>query len=189
MNNNLFNHGFERLFIPSYGFAPLEDHSDDEAIHDIGFIPEALPCATVQEADRLIQEQIQALTRNVVGVVWHCTATHLSATNEAILRYWTNNKGWRNPGYHISINCIGHMHLFLDFNGISNGVGGMNSRIINIATIGGLTVDDRTEEQKYTQWALFEAFQKYAPHLWHDGHRSFANKACPRYVVKEFFGI
>ena len=131
------------------------------------------------------------IRRKVNKVVFHCTATSQRATVSAIMKYWRETLKWRSPGYHIIVKADGSWTYLLDFNKISNGVKGMNSRIINISYIGGIDAngkakDNRTKAQRQTLYTIYRAFKKKMPQLTYHGHNEFSNKACPSFDVGEW---
>jgi N-acetylmuramoyl-L-alanine amidase len=128
------------------------------------------------------------MKRRIQFIAIHCTASQQSAKPEAILRYWRNHLGWKNPGYHLLIDAAGKVHRLLDFNLIANGVKGFNQTSVHISYIGGIDrngkgFDNRTEAQKK---AIIDCINEVI--AWSDnkkliiqGHRDFPhqNKACP----------
>jgi N-acetylmuramoyl-L-alanine amidase len=131
--------------------------------------------------------------RAIKFIAVHCTASQPNATPEAILRYWRNHLGWKNPGYHLLIDVKGVVHRLLPFDQVSNGVRGFNNHTINISYIGGITkegrpIDNRTAAQKK---ALLECINEAIEwsenkNLIIQGHRDFPNqnKACPCFDAK-----
>lgn len=131
--------------------------------------------------------------RAIKFIAIHCTASQPNATPEAILRYWRNHLGWKNPGYHLLIDVKGVVHRLLPFDQVSNGVRGFNNHTINISYIGGITkegrpIDNRTAAQKK---ALLECINEAIEwsenkNLIIQGHRDFPNqnKACPCFDAK-----
>jgi N-acetylmuramoyl-L-alanine amidase len=131
--------------------------------------------------------------RAIKFIAIHCTASQSNATPEAILRYWRNHLGWKNPGYHLLIDVKGVVHRLLPFDQVSNGVRGFNNHTINISYIGGITkegrpIDNRTAAQKK---ALLECINEAIEwsenkNLIIQGHRDFPNqnKACPCFDAK-----
>lgn len=133
----------------------------------------------------------------------HCTGASQRQTVDSILRYWTEKLGWKSPGYHRIIEPDGTIHNLLDFDLVSNGVQGFNSKSINICYIGGQHGDDRTEEQKASLLGCIYAAIEYindmkgltesqkikAPKnaIIIQGHRDFpnVNKACPNFDAKK----
>ena len=126
--------------------------------------------------------------RRISNIVVHCSATPLNTTIESIRRYWMNNLGWRNVGYHIIIKADGTWERLADDSQVTNGVAGHNSNSIHICTIGGRTRDDRTEAQKQALLVLLREYRNKYPNARILGHRDFPRvaKACPQYDVEEW---
>jgi N-acetylmuramoyl-L-alanine amidase len=126
--------------------------------------------------------------RRISNIVVHCSATPLNTTIESIRRYWRNNLGWRNVGYHIIIKADGTWERLADDSQVTNGVAGHNSNSIHICTIGGRTRDDRTEAQKQALLVLLREYRNKYPNARILGHRDFPRvaKACPQYDVEEW---
>lgn len=178
------------VFNDPINYNPYEDNSDPEEECILEDIEESVPTSPIPEE---IEEYFKklSLSRAVEMVIWHCSATRTNATVAALMNYWRNILNWINPGYHAAIKYNGDWTLLLDFNLISNGVKGLNSKIINICWIGGIdengrAVDNRSAEQLQTMKHFYFAFKKYFPHLIHEGHRKFSNKACPCFDVPEW---
>lgn len=164
--------------------------SDPEEKFEVEDIDEKEPISpSIKELINLISSS--NITRNIEKLVFHCTATSQKATVSAIVNYWKNNLGWRNPGYHIIVRPDGTWTQLLDFNGISNGVGGMNSKIINISYIGGVdrngrALDNRTKKQKEVFETIYRMFKEKIPKLTFHGHNEFSQKTCPSFNVKKW---
>ena len=130
-------------------------------------------------------------TRKIRKIIWHCTASHQTATTKQIIDFHLKSKGWSRPGYHIIINPQGEWTYAVDFNLPSNGVAGHNYDSINISYIGGIdknvkSFDNRTPEQRLTQELIYKAFKDKLPAATHHGHYEFSNKACPSYKVDQW---
>lgn len=129
--------------------------------------------------------------RQVNYIVNHCTGTQINATVSGIIRYWQDELGWKNPGYHILIDKNGHQFQLLDFDKIANGVKEFNHNSIHISYIGGLDeyglpTDTRTEAQKASILnAIYKAID-YAGYVDILGHCDFPNvtKTCPNFDAK-----
>lgn len=129
--------------------------------------------------------------RVIKYIALHCTATQPTATVASIQRYWREEKGWKNPGYHILIAADGKAHDLLPVSEISNGVAGYNSVTINICYIGGVDkqgkpADTRTPAQLVAMQNVVEALHSMFPKAVIQGHRDFpgVKKACPSFDVK-----
>jgi|APLak6261664640_1056046.scaffolds.fasta_scaffold00082_34 N-acetylmuramoyl-L-alanine amidase len=132
--------------------------------------------------------------RNIKYIAIHCTDTLPSATVEAILKYWREKRGWKNPGYHYIIKANGDVVKLLDENKVSNGVLGFNENCINVCYIGGKTKDGkggdtRTRAQENAMFdKIVELTERY-PNAEVKGHGEFPNqggKTCPNFNVKEW---
>lgn len=167
-----------------------ESTSDPEEKFEVEDIEESEPVSpSIKELINLIVSA--DITRNVEKLVFHCTATSQKATVSAIVNYWKNNLGWKNPGYHIIVRPDGTWTQLLDFNKISNGVRGINSKIINISYIGGVdrngkASDNRTKKQKEVYETIYRTFKEKMPNLTFHGHNEFSSKACPSFNVKKW---
>ena len=132
--------------------------------------------------------------RKIDHIVVHCTATHQNATAEGILRYWREELGWTNPGYHYLILPDGSIHQYIDQKEIANGVRGYNAHGLHISYVGGIDkngnpVDNRTDEQRLSMFNLLIKLTMQHPEAELKGHRDFlgVNKACPCFDVAEWF--
>lgn len=121
----------------------------------------------------------------------HCTATNQNASLAAIMRYWRENLGWKNPGYHYIIDKTGAVTQLLDIQNVANGVAGFNSVSIHISYIGGIEkngdpIDNRTVHQKYQIRKLLVELKKKFPDAIIQGHRDFPKvyKDCPCFDAK-----
>lgn len=131
------------------------------------------------------------MKREIKYIVVHCTATPPEAKVESILRYWREQKGWKNPGYHYMIKRNGEIVQLLSEDLVANGVKNYNQPSVHISYIGGvdknnLPLDNRTDEQKLALYKkLMELHKKY-PAATILGHRDFpgVTKACPSFDVK-----
>jgi N-acetylmuramoyl-L-alanine amidase len=149
--------------------------------------PETCP---ISEDENELRQYIRTFnfTRRITHLVVHTTATQQSATIAAILNYWKNTKGWRNPGYHVILPKDG-FSVIQDFNLLSNGAKGFNANGIHISYIGGVDsngrpLDNRTESQKRLIQVFIEEMVRRFPNLKVIGHNEVANKACPCFQVK-----
>jgi N-acetylmuramoyl-L-alanine amidase len=133
--------------------------------------------------------------RNIDYIVIHCTGASQKQTVQSILNYWKNEKKWKSVGYHRLISADGTVHNLADFDKVTNGVAGFNSKSIHICYIGGKDNDERTEAQKASilnciKEALeYEGITKKIKIL---GHRDFPNvkKACPQFnAIDEYSWI
>jgi len=134
--------------------------------------------------------------REVKYIAIHCTATRQNTKIESIERYWREQLGWSNPGYHFIIEKDGNVVQLQDVEKVANGVRGYNANSIHISYIGGidskgLPKDTRTEEQKDAMYLLVHSLRAVYPDAQIKGHREFPNiaKACPSFDVQEIRDI
>lgn len=166
-----------------------EDFSDPEEEIIVDDVDESQPvCSNVIELINLINKA--NITRKVTKLVFHCTASHQTATVEGIVRYW-KSKGWTNPGYHIIVRPDGSWTQLQDFNRMTNGVAGINMTSLHISYIGGIdkggkAFDNRTDGQNDIFEAVYQTFKNKMPNLTFHGHYEFSNKACPSYNVENW---
>ena len=162
----------------------FDDPEDEMVIEDIEELKPT--CHNIVELINLINSE--NINRKIEKIIYHCTATQQNATVEGILKYWRENLGWKNPGYHLIVKPDGSWTYLHDFNKISNGVRGYNSTSINISYIGGVdengkAIDNRTEQQEYIFENLYFLFKDKLPDVTFHGHNEFSNKRCPSYDV------
>ena len=133
-------------------------------------------------------------TRDIKYLFLHTTGTSMDATPDAMRKYWKNKLGWKNPGYHITIDKYGEAHHLLPFDKIANGVRGWNKNAIHISTIGGKDgTDTRTDQQKLAlAWWVKKLSSEYTD-IVIKGHRdvygpdkSYWKKSCPNYDVTKW---
>ncbi|MBL7748765.1 MAG: N-acetylmuramoyl-L-alanine amidase [Chitinophagaceae bacterium] len=131
------------------------------------------------------------MKRNIKYIVVHCTATPPEAKVENIVRYWKEQLGWKNPGYHYIIKRNGEIVSLLSEDLVSNGVKNYNQQSVHISYIGGIDknnkpVDNRTPEQKKAMFNKLVALSEKYPEAQIKGHRDFPGviKACPSFDVR-----
>lgn len=181
----------EKIKPVNQDISSVEDHSDPEEEMVVANVSdEIMPTApNLIELVKLITQS--DITRNVTRLVYHCTATQPDASVQAILNFWKNNLGWRNPGYHIIIKPDGSWTYLQDFNSPSNGVRGINATSIHISYIGGIdkngkAIDNRTTEQKEVMELAYWLFKDKIKDLTFHGHYEFSNKRCPSFNVEKW---
>lgn len=129
-----------------------------------------------------------ATMRYINDIIIHCTANSIqdgkSKVHAAdIVRYHTNDKGWKRCGYHYIIECDGTIVNTLPLSRPGIHCRGRNAHSIGIAYIGGLNrkgeeLDTRTAEQKAALLKLItQLIQLYRCDV--HGHRDYAKKSCP----------
>lgn len=131
------------------------------------------------------------MKRDIKYIVVHCTATPPEAKVENIVRYWKEQKGWKNPGYHYIIRRTGEIVQLLSEDLVANGVKNYNQPSVHISYIGGIDqqmkpFDNRTPEQKKALYNKLKELAARYPHAEIKGHRDFpgVTKACPSFDVK-----
>lgn len=129
--------------------------------------------------------------RAIKYIVIHCTATPVTATIEAIQKYWKEKLKWNNPGYHFIIKRNGEIIQLQKEEQIANGVKGFNENSIHISYIGGVDkegkpLDNRTRAQENAMFSKIVALTEKYPGAIVKGHRDFpfVKKACPSFDVK-----
>lgn len=129
--------------------------------------------------------------RNIDFIAVHCTATPQTTSISSISNYWKTTLGWKMPGYHFIVKPDGEIVQLLDITKVSNGVGGWNSKLINISYIGGVDgsgkpKDNRTEAQKKAILTKLKELKVLFPKAKIQGHRDFpgVKKACPSFDAK-----
>ena len=116
--------------------------------------------------------------RTIQYIAVHCTATSQLTSIPQLLQEF-RRRGWKNPGYHFVVTPDGAISQILDESLVSNGVKGYNSRLINVAYIGGIDekgrpVDNRTPEQKVALRQVLAHLHKKYPEAIIQGHRDFS---------------
>jgi N-acetylmuramoyl-L-alanine amidase len=131
--------------------------------------------------------------REIKYIVVHCTATPPETKVENIKRYWKEQLGWKNPGYHYIIKRSGEIVQLNAEENISNGVAGYNSNSIHISYIGGVDgngkpFDNRTDAQLKAMFDKLVALSEKYPKAIILGHCDFpgVKKACPSFNVKSW---
>jgi len=141
--------------------------------------------------------------RTIKYIVVHATGGSQRTTiKELMLEF--SRLGWKAPGYHYVVHVDGKITQLLNEEKVSNGVGGFNRMLINVAYIGGLDAkgkyaDTRTPEQKEALRKLLSMLHKKYPAAEIRGHRDFSPdlnhngiiepwefiKACPCFDAKK----
>jgi N-acetylmuramoyl-L-alanine amidase len=131
--------------------------------------------------------------RDIKYIVVHCTATQPDTKIESIQRFWQEQLGWKNPGYHYIIKRNGDVVRLQPDNLIANGVAGNNRNAIHISYIGGVDkenkpIDNRTDAQKHALFSKLVALSEKYTNAIIKGHRDFpgVTKACPSFDVREW---
>ena len=176
------------LYISSVSSLTLEEARILLDIPDIPNMPEKVVCDTTPIKDIFDSYDLSRIKR----IVFHCTATPLNTSISAILRYWKEDLGWRNPGYHVMVKSNGEYKITHPFNKISNGVKGHNHDALHIAGIFGMLdngnyEDNSTPEMKEVMEVFLEVALEKIPNLKVYGHYELAPKLCPLFEPKKEF--
>lgn len=93
------------------------------------------------------------LPKNIKYIVIHCSAGFGDVAS--VKRFWKQQLGWKNPGYHRFIDEDGTIHKLANYAEVTNGVRGFNNQCIHICYKGGVNeqnvneaLDTRTLAQK-----------------------------------------
>lgn len=118
--------------------------------------------------------------RKIERIFVHCTAGNQKQTLQQLKDEFIR-KGWKNPGYHYVVFPDGKLVQLLSEDKISNGVQGYNSTSINVSYIGGIDkqgrpLDNRTQAQKDTLYALLMYLKQQHPKAHILGHRDIWGK-------------
>ena len=121
------------------------------------------------------------MNRDIKFIAVHCTAS-TQKTSVATLLNEFKARGWKQPGYHYVVCPDGKVEQLLREESTSNGVKGFNSISINVAYIGGVTmengklkaVDNRTDAQKASLIKLLKELRGRYPKATIQGHRDFS---------------
>lgn len=131
--------------------------------------------------------------RAINNIVIHCTATRPAVSVASIQRYWKNQLGWKNPGYHFIITELGLVNPLQPIEKIANGAAGHNHDSIHISYVGGVDMagrpkDTRNDRQRKAMLDLVKQMHRQFPAAKILGHRDFqgVKKACPSFSVAEW---
>lgn len=118
--------------------------------------------------------------RKIERIFVHCTAGNQKQTLQQLKDEFIR-KGWKNPGYHYVVFPDGKLVQLLSEDKVSNGVQGYNSTSINVSYIGGIDkqgrpLDNRTQAQKDTLYALLMYLKQQYPKAHILGHRDIWGK-------------
>jgi N-acetylmuramoyl-L-alanine amidase len=155
---------------------------------------------------------VQALTRNVTDVVWHCTATREGQNIPlTTIEKWHRDRGFNEIGYNLIFDLDGKVYMGRNWNKVPAHVRGSNSHTLGFVYIGGLDKngkpkDTRTPEQITSMLQFsevmrdsFQLFYKRDILLGFKGHRDYSPdlngdgiieewewiKSCPCFDVKK----
>lgn len=118
--------------------------------------------------------------RKIERIFVHCTAGNQKQTLQQLKDEFIR-RGWKNPGYHYVVFPDGKLVQLLSEDKVSNGVQGYNSTSINVSYIGGIDkqgrpLDNRTQAQKDTLYALLMYLKQQYPKAHILGHRDIWGK-------------
>lgn len=118
--------------------------------------------------------------RKIERIFVHCTAGNQKQTLQQLKDEFIR-RGWKNPGYHYVVFPDGKLVQLLSEDKVSNGVQGYNSTSINVSYIGGIDkqgrpLDNRTQAQKDTLYALLIYLKQQYPKAHILGHRDIWGK-------------
>lgn len=143
--------------------------------------------------------------RQIKYIIIHCTGTRRDSSIDALKRYWKNELGWKNPGYHFIVDGNGKGRHLLDVKHIANGAKGYNTNSIHLAYMGGEneygeTVCTLTSAQSKAICVQLAEWVKLFPQAKIVGHRDISHdanndgvitpdeweKQCPCFYVEKF---
>lgn len=133
--------------------------------------------------------------RKIDKIIIHCSATKAHQDiGAAEIDKWHRQQGWEEIGYHFVIRRNGKIEKGRAVEKIGAHCKGQNVGSIGICLVGGIDTDGKpknnfTDAQFASLRSLTAKLQGQFPDLLSiHGHNEFANKACPCFNVKEFFG-
>jgi len=131
--------------------------------------------------------------RDIRFIIIHCTQTSPTASVTAIRKYWKEDKGWINPGYHYLITNKGVTYHLLPIKDVANGALGYNYDSIHIGYVGGLDSrdmpkDTRSEVVKTEMMKLIQRAKVRFPDAVVLGHCDLPDvrKTCPNFNVMQW---
>lgn len=144
--------------------------------------------------------QKQSTTRKVDKIIVHCSDTYATMNiGVADIRKWhTEERGWKDIGYHFVIRRDGTVEAGRDIDGdgdIFEEIGahtvGYNANSIAICMVGGKGADGRasnnfTQKQFSSLESVIRMIKASYTRATVHGHREFAQKECPSFDVQEF---
>lgn len=132
--------------------------------------------------------------RNINKIIIHCSASKPTQNiGAAEIDTWHKQQGWDEIGYHFVIRRSGEIEKGRELQKIGAHCKGHNTDSIGICLVGGIDADGKPENN-FTD-LQFASLRKLVLELkakfnilYIFGHNDFANKACPCFDVKKFFG-
>lgn len=132
--------------------------------------------------------------RKIDMIIVHCSATKPSQDiGVSEIDKWHKQQGWEEIGYHFVIRRNGQIENGRPVEKIGAHCKGHNADSIGICLVGGIDTDGKPEnnftDAQFTSLRSLVLKLKFTYGiLYIFGHNEFANKACPCFDVKEFFG-
>ena len=138
----------------------------------------------------------------VKEIIIHCSATKPEwlatkplATKIAEIKRWhTQDRGWRDIGYHVVIDRDGAVGPGRPENVVGAHVRGKNKGSLGVCLIGGHGssadddfLDNFTPEQRQATWKVIRDIAKRTDIQRVSGHNQFAGKACPGFRADREF--
>jgi len=133
-----------------------------------------------------LETMLTKSTRQINNIFVHCTAGWQNETNEDLFAGF-KAQGWKNPGYHVTVDADGTAWLLQHPDLVANGVAGHNSNSLHISYKGGvaksgaikdkgklLPVDNRTPAQKVTLLLILQHWHEQHPKARILGHRDIS---------------
>jgi N-acetyl-anhydromuramyl-L-alanine amidase AmpD len=142
----------------------------------------------------------QSNTRKVKQIIIHCSDTYarMDIGAEEIRKWHTEERGWKDIGYHFVIRRDGTLETGRDldkdgdiFEEVGAHTVGYNGASIAICMVGGKG-DDGKAENNFTlkQFETLESTLRFIksvyPKATTHGHREFAQKECPSFDVQRW---
>jgi N-acetylmuramoyl-L-alanine amidase len=132
-------------------------------------------------------------TTNIKNIVIHCSATREGddTIDAEVIDRWHKARGWKGNGYHFVVLIDGTIQTGRKINECGAHTRGLNCQSWGVCYIGGVEKDGktpkdtRTDKQKETLEYLLYFLKLLAPQASINGHRDFANKACPSFDATE----
>lgn len=132
--------------------------------------------------------------RKIDEIIIHCTATEegRNFTVEEVRRWHVQGNGWKDIGYHFLIYLDGSIHPGRPIDQVGAHTSGHNATSIGVCYVGGLAADRKTPKDTRTpqQKAALEKLVRSLCVVFGvqkvNGHRKYANKACPSFDVDKW---
>jgi len=134
--------------------------------------------------------------REIKYIVVHCSATppSLDIGADEIRKWHTEERGWKDIGYHFVIRRDGSVEKGREIGRSGAHVRGYNANSIGVCYVGGVSEsgkaeDNRTADQSRVLFATVSSLKKRWPKAEVLGHRDFPDvrKACPCFDVKQWY--